>query len=871
MLLAYQVSIREYSLRTMQLIYEAIALSIPDFEGQAILRLFSNTTRQEIACYTAIVTNGGTFSHPAAVGSTLGAFAVIAVVASFTTAVYGDSLPIMRKHYAHSLSVLLVFAVYHHIFFTGALSVNWPSVLVAFWSNYAWSAGMIYSSSMQTSINKFIGSKTANTSQVGAASSGVDNSNLGGGYNVHQIYSRSLSRWRGPKFAAAYKIAPTSVLGHELTKRALGNSSTGYNWYGNPVAPGMPLPGNFSGFAGTLSEEGIPISNAFMTAFLWFLALIAVVAFILFALKWTLEGLAAIKWIKQDRLAFFRTHWLGYMGQAVLRTIFIAFFMLMFFTIFEFAILSPPGVTAVAAVVFVVVFLGMIGAAVYACYYWIKFGGHVAEPGSLILEKRPFLKKLPWVGVKKQNNGEDSMGTAEVNGRQVPWWKVSHVNGEEKSIHDDEHFTKRFGWLTARYRRTRWWFFAGWLVYEFVRACFYAAAIGQPLTQVFGLLAIEFIAFVGILLTNLFEGQRLNTLLVYCLGFSKVVTVALSAAFDVQFNLARITCTVIGIVIIVIQGILTILLLIAITVGAVSSYMSLTRNRESFKPKILAKTRGRYFKHMDRTALDIPREPSLPTPPPEPEVPKDPYFKVSSVRRMNKIEDDDEEMRSELDGTTSRSDIDLASKVEGSRRWSDQSKALSIHSLHSRSSLPYGARRHRPSWNSTDFQNYQEGSFTRSASQTHTASVPLAEDGSGEGPSNLPESPLSDEITSANLAVKPNRRSRVYSDYTQDGVTDYTGPVVMPNYRVYSNYSAEHMADIPMPPSRPRSGTFDTPTRRSSTFNPLHESGEMASPTPQPRMPGKWTRRPALDQPDSAGIEIPSHATSAAYELTDLH
>jgi hypothetical protein len=49
--------------------------------------------------------------------------------------------------------------------------MNWPSVLVGFWSNYAWAGGMIYTEPMQNMINGFIGSNKGNTSQVGARGS----------------------------------------------------------------------------------------------------------------------------------------------------------------------------------------------------------------------------------------------------------------------------------------------------------------------------------------------------------------------------------------------------------------------------------------------------------------------------------------------------------------------------------------------------------------------------------------------------------------------------------------------------------------------------------------------------------------------------
>src|SRR6266498_2531203 len=85
-----------------------IALSIPDFEGQAILRIFANSTESQIGCYSAVVTNGATFSHPTAIGTVLGLFTVVAMLTSIIVAIYGDHADTTRKHYAHSLSILVV-------------------------------------------------------------------------------------------------------------------------------------------------------------------------------------------------------------------------------------------------------------------------------------------------------------------------------------------------------------------------------------------------------------------------------------------------------------------------------------------------------------------------------------------------------------------------------------------------------------------------------------------------------------------------------------------------------------------------------------------------------------------------------------------
>lgn len=678
----------------------SIALSIPDFEGQAILRIFANSTRSEIGCYSALVTNGATFSHPAAVGSVVGIFTVVALIASFITAVYGNHIPTVRKHYAHSLSVLVVFSVLQHVFFTGALSMNWPSVLPAFWSNFAWAGGMIYSESMQNSINQLIGSNKGNTSMVGAASSGSALNDLGGGFSIQQIYKRSVYNLfhRDMNIPSHVKDAVGSErVAHAIAKRSLANSTDGYSWYGSPVKPGLPLPGNFSGFAGTLAEEDIPASNAFMTAFLWLLIVVVVVVGCIVGLKWLLEGLSRTRLVKTDRLAYFRAHWLGFTALAVLRIMLISFFMMIFLALFQFTYRLSAGVTAISAIVFIVFLAGILTLAGYACYYRLRFGRYTSEPDRLNIEKRRVLKVIPWYGFIRESQRQEDKNAHKALKGSLPWWRVHYVDYDPQrlSVHEDEDYVQKFGWLAARFRRTKWWFFAVWIVYEFVRACLYGGAVGHPRTQVYGLLVVEVIAWIATMTLKPFESGRLNALMVYLLGFSKVATLALSATFDARFNLDRITATAIGIVVIVIQGILVIALLIAIVVGAVTSYMSVTRNREEFRPRNWASMRQKYFAHIDQAATDLP-----PQPPPKPEEPKEPYFAVSAVRRCPKIEDEDEDFVGDInDPHGSRVSVAGAGKT---------SRANSLRSQMSHSNVPFGARVHRASWSSRDFNSWHE-------------------------------------------------------------------------------------------------------------------------------------------------------------------
>lgn len=413
----------------------SIAYDIPDFEGEAILRIFANSTQEEIACFAAVVTNGNSFSQPEYVGSVLGVFTFVAVLSSFATAIYGDNISEIRKHYAHSLSVLVVFASWQHIFYSGALSVNWPGVLVAFWSNYAWAGGMIYIASMQNTINSFIGSNKGNTSAVGAAGAGELNLNHAGGFDIQRIYKRHATR---------------SAL--SFAKRELPDASTGFSWYGSPVKPGLPLPGNYSGFAGALAWEQIPASNAFMTGFLWFLILICAIAASVVIFKFLLEGLIKTKLINNDRLVLFRSHYLGYTLMAVLRTLFIGFFAMIFLSMFQFTYLATPGPVAVACVVFLIMLVGLGGLAAYACFYRFKFGNYVSEPDRLNVEKRKLMKVIPWYKLSRASKYPRVEDRAYAG--SIRWWRVGPLDNVGKSIHDDEDYTKKLGWLAARFRRS---------------------------------------------------------------------------------------------------------------------------------------------------------------------------------------------------------------------------------------------------------------------------------------------------------------------------------------------------------------------------------------------------------------------------------
>lgn len=669
-----------------------IAFQIPDFEGTVSMAIFANSSETQIGCFRAVMKNGASFSQPRAVGTVLGFFTAVAIVASFVTAAYGVSLPHMRTHYAHSLSVLVLLETLQSIFFSGALSVRWPSVLLAWWSNFAWSAGLLPVPALVRSVNAFAGVDGTARHLGSAKSTAVgDHSGL-----EQQIYGRSLPA------------------GGVVRRRAYNASDPyDYDWSGGPVAPGMPVPGDLRGFAGILSELALPAADALLLALVWLSVVLGAVIVLIGTLKLSLECLARLRLIQEDRLAFFRSNWTGYLRFALLRTLFIAFFAVMVLTMLEFAQPGHGGPMAVAAVVFAVFLTGMGGVAACALHCRFQAGRFALARDRILLRPAKMMGCVPWLAPVRLSQLRETEFPQKPAGSLpfVQWHFVDDEAGRARA-HDDESYIKRFGWLSSRYRVSRWWYFGFWLGCQFVRAGFIGAAAGTPVRQMFGLFAVDVLALVVFAAMDPYEGERNSTLGGWLLGVAKVVTTGLSVAFLPDFAIGRIAATVIGVVVIIIQALLVVALLVLVVLGAFSSWMSLSRNREYFASARLEGVRIRYYEHMARKALDQ-RAPSR-----KRSLAKDRCsseaedkttdgartrtFSVATVRRMSKIEDEDGgpmvpvASLAHATGTATPVSLPMPPHPRDGR-------ARSLASRHSISSLPRAARVHRASWSSRDF------------------------------------------------------------------------------------------------------------------------------------------------------------------------
>lgn len=658
----------------------SLAFTIPDFEGSVRLQLFGNTSRTEIGCFQASLTNGVTMAYPAVVGPILAIFTLTAMVASFVTAAYGTSIPDMRTHYAHSLSVMIVMETFQTIFFSGALGLGWPSILVAWWSNFAWSAGQIYNDHVLGSVDRMAG-VVGNTSQVGDASSSVKSAVPYGSGLAQQIYGRFVA-------------SPQEWTGH-LFKRQAYNASDPYDytWAGDAVHPGVVLPGTWSGFPGALAAVNIPAADTFALGFIWLLALVAAITVAIAMFKYGLEALVKMRRVKKNKFGLFRKHWLKYATLAILRVLYAAFAMIMTLAILQFSLGGSPGAQGLAAIFFLVFLVGSGVLIAQACRVRLKNTQHSIQPDILVLVRGTLFRFVPFVFPMRMSSFRDADELPEKPLLSFPFLRIQSLDNDpgRTSVHQDEAYIKRYGWLSARFRRTKWWFFSYYSVYQFVRAMIIGGGSATPSAQVYCLLACEVVAFLIAVKLDPFEGQRNTAVATWMLGLSKVLTTALSIAFLPSLNLDRITATAIGVIIIAIQGLLATAVMILIVLGVISSYLSLSRDKAFLDHKEFEAARLHYFKHIEDKALDIKisraekerlqrlKEAEANAHPPQPS------FTVKSVRRVSKIYDEDD------------------ATVVGSNYDPDRPKFARSDSSLSTHSLPRVARAYRASWSSLDF------------------------------------------------------------------------------------------------------------------------------------------------------------------------
>ena len=154
-------------------------------------------------------------------------------------------------------------------------------------------------------------------------------------------------------------------------------------------------------------------------------------------------------------------------------------------------------------------------------------------------------------------------------------WKIWHLarkfrqaEGDASALFEDKETWRKYSLFYENYKRGYWWLFVPAIVYMFARGCVIAGADGHGLVQSAGQLIIEALMLVLLLWArpySLKSGNWINIVI----QVVRILSVICILVFVEELGIAQTTKAITGIVLIVMQSVLTGLLAILIAVNAI--------------------------------------------------------------------------------------------------------------------------------------------------------------------------------------------------------------------------------------------------------------------------------------------------------------
>lgn len=146
--------------------------------------------------------------------------------------------------------------------------------------------------------------------------------------------------------------------------------------------------------------------------------------------------------------------------------------------------------------------------------------------------------------------------------------KFKRMEGDSTALYENKEIWRKYSIFYENYKKSYWWLFIPLIVYMFARGCVIAGADGHGLAQVAGQLIVESLLLVLLLWSRPFSlksGNWINIII----QVVRVLSVVCILIFVEELGVAQTTKTVTGLVLVVMQAVLTGLLAILIAVNAI--------------------------------------------------------------------------------------------------------------------------------------------------------------------------------------------------------------------------------------------------------------------------------------------------------------
>lgn len=457
----------------------SIAFRIPDLEAIAQLELKRVETGEVAVCLQSTLSNGWSLHQPAVITATA-VFSVLSLASSyFHSFTLSASRPSVFR-------VLTLFSFFQHVAQTGMLHLNYPSVYVAFTTNFAWSMGQFSSSRLQSAIERMraaTGSRLSESSQAPAAY--TDRT-----LSPYNLLAKEIDI--GSFVGGTNSTTPPVVPGHSFVNPATITSSS------QTLEPGISTAVNYIGIA---------TGSAFMTVFFALLFVLLVYAGVV-AASWVLLFLLDKYWPQRTFMHKWGEEWKRTVVQGVLRILQIALAPVVLFTLFQWSLHD----NWLSTLLSVITILTVLGTLLYASYRVFRRSDTSATEQSWLFRLHSVVSSFKR---KKPTPDDDETSQPEAATTRTNEAIVAGMEGA----------------LTGPFLPTRrYFFFIMPFAYTILKAFIIVVARSSGFAQVVILLLFEFILFALLITLRPSHTKRGDVLEVF-LSIVRIITTAALFAF----------------------------------------------------------------------------------------------------------------------------------------------------------------------------------------------------------------------------------------------------------------------------------------------------------------------------------------------------
>lgn len=469
------------------------------------MELTNVDTGKQVGCVESTVGNGNTLNMPA-IQYVAAGIAAAALALSAVGALAAGGQPGAATS---SPTFTEVITWFQGMAANGMLSVSYPQVYQSFTTNFAFSTGLVSWGTLQNSIDSFRNSTGGNLTEANYPY--LKN-------NATLVYTSSNTTGGTSGGMFRRGLATALLWARDGTDISVGDqsASVGGGDAGNANDDAGSKDQHFvSGIQAYVEQLSIPQANTFMTVLLVWAIVVAAIIVLILLFKVILEAWAMCGKLPKSMESWRKRYWWR-MAKAIVNLILMLYGVWTLYCIYQFT-----NGDSWAAKVLAGVTLGAF---------------------TLILA---FFTWRIWVKARQ----------------------FKQMDGDASRLYEDKETWIKYSLFYDNFKKNYWMFFLPAIIYMFAKGCVIAGANGHGLVQVGGQLIVEAIMLGLLLWTRPYQlrsGRWINIFI----HVVRVLSVVCILVFVEELGISQTTKTITGVVLIVVQCVLTAVLAILIAVNA---------------------------------------------------------------------------------------------------------------------------------------------------------------------------------------------------------------------------------------------------------------------------------------------------------------